>query len=189
MEKLEIFYKPYGLVGYHKYFVYTTNSGERLTCRSGPDESGPLPSKKDAVMTLEKGINPYGRLHAISGVYQPGWIDYPPTGTFHNSEVITRGEDLSLLWVQLKQEMDELNHVEHQYHPTLQSSNTVADHVLAKLELPLPKLDGWGQWWAPGSRLPLKPGKVEGTPLSKTVPQECLNTLRDRALATLKQNP
>jgi len=66
-------------------------------------------------------------------------------------ETVKTGDNLSGDWKKVTDAMDALAGEKRPYQPPYDNSNTTADDALRRAGIPLPKGDGFGDNWAPGS--------------------------------------
>jgi Ca2+-binding RTX toxin-like protein len=158
-EKIEV---RYSVVGggaitansvFHKYIVYTDNSGVEHYGRGGPFvESG--------VSTVESYY--FGPITTAHGDYVAGTIDWDGDEPQPDPrETLSTGSDLSGTWRAIEDRLDDIADEYYLYHPTGQNSNSVVDDVLATVGLP-PATNFPGP--APGSHVPLFFGYPEELP-------------------------
>jgi Ca2+-binding RTX toxin-like protein len=159
METIEVGYKPLmdanGKVFYHKYLIYTDNTGHEYYARGGPSDApngSPLQNLISGQSNSggNNGDPSYGTIVTEHGAYDDETVDFDKTGT-DPSEEIKSGSDLSNDWKNITDAIDAIGKENWPYRPVTQNSNTTVDEALDRANLPLPKKDGWNGNWSPGS--------------------------------------
>jgi len=151
---------------YHKFIVYTDSSGNQWVTSAFPQNQRPG-QPIDFLPSDLPGIKPYqtdwGSLEIKGGTSDPRRYDsnydyYPKNsdgtdkhpGKNIEFETVKTGENLKDDWDKIKAAMDEIGDEKRPYRP-LENSNMAADEALRRAGIPLPKDDGFGDNWAPGS--------------------------------------
>jgi len=145
----------------HAFIVYTNSEGEEFYLRGGPDGGGGSSSRPISDVTGGSTANPggssgssngssnpsrsgdlssgrpFGNIDTEYGPYVPGTIDWNPNA---DSVVVARGEDLSGVYEQLKDQMDKIEDADIRYSPLGPNSNstvaTALDNVGIEPQLP-----------------------------------------------------
>jgi hypothetical protein len=126
----------------HKYVVYTDRDGRRFFARGGPESRGKWPTFPDGLLG-----GPWGDIHAESGPYVPGSIDWDPEND-DPRESIHIAEHLRPEYEAVVDNFEDMDD-RHDYWLAFQNSNSIVDEALRRAHLPDPQLDE--EVWAPGS--------------------------------------
>jgi Ca2+-binding RTX toxin-like protein len=147
MESIQVYYTPIPSLpfSYHKFIVYTDSDGNKWAIRGGPS-GGPL-NRGDIVVFGPAEYAP--PVFDSSGhVVLSGFPDYDPNA---HVETIETGSDLSGDWNNIVDAMNNIQSEDHPYNATTENSNTAVDEALQRAGLSSPTMDGFGDYWSPGS--------------------------------------
>ena len=175
---IEIRYTSIGPGYTHSYIVVTDTNGARTYFRAGPSAGGPSSGSSGALSSASGGSSgqssnsnsnssnssspgsgpggadantgPFGALHADSGAYVPGTIDYE-TNPAASTTLLSNDQPASGYIDQLQSYSDNINNSNIPYNPLSTNSNAYAAGAANFLGLTVPK----PPVNAPGSGTPL----------------------------------
>jgi Ca2+-binding RTX toxin-like protein len=158
METITVIYVPLltlpnGETYYHKTYLYKDSSGKTYFARAEPEtqKEGDLPLQASRLTKTQLGGDSWGRIATSSGVYDSKAIDWPKPGVYYDEELILAGSDLSSDFQGIKDTYQEIASENRTYRPLTSNSNTAADEVARRRNLPVPAWGDYGDHWSPGS--------------------------------------
>ena len=168
-ESIAVGCRPTGFLNtLHKFIVYTDSSGNQWVTSGFPEKNE---TKGNLYDLLPRGFpgsgssqTDFGSIVTKGGTgnprrYDSSYDDYPKksdgsdryTRNSIKFETVKIGENLSDDWKKVTDAMDAIAGEKRPYQPLYDNSNTTADDALRRAGIPLPKGDGFGENWAPGS--------------------------------------
>jgi hypothetical protein len=138
---------------FHKYFVYTDANGNEWEARGGPSGVPALFAPMGYIETYHGPHTPEV-VDAHGNTLREDSPDWDSEGD-DPSELFMRGSDLSDVWQHICDIMDDVQARNIPYELLGPNSNSVVDHVHHVLGVDEPVMDGFKDYWAPGSGIPL----------------------------------
>jgi hypothetical protein len=158
MEKIEVGYREVGPGVYHKFIIYTDSTGTQWAASGWAGGNGT--SRFSDVYQWgfsrsESSASDYGDIITTHGKYDASYPDHPDNATSRDQsqkrEELLSDNDLSNVWKDITDAMDDIANEKHQYRVLNQNSNTTADEALERAGVPQPINDNFGENWTPAS--------------------------------------
>lgn len=142
---------------YRKYLLYTDIDGNEKIITAVENGANDTFQEKVENIVENRNLDFSGTLEGIEGDFDGNFREFLENRT-HESEVLETRYDLSDVWQNLENNVENLNSENHSYDRFNSNENTFVDELLKRSGLPSPQLDNFDfpkGLDAPGSEFPL----------------------------------